>query len=241
MRFKTLFTFILLFPLIIQAQPWKSKPFSIGVLNNATLLPLKSLTAPFNQPLHPGAELTYEFFGSENFKNPMFRNVDTYALGGQRVYTGKWFQNIGVSYYYHQFVSQALLITTKGGYRKYLGKFSAEASLHTGYMHYFPLTEEFKNKSNGSWVSATRYGRPQMVGGAGIGIGYDAGYHYNTRRFFINYDFRLQFPFVKNYVTILPGGVLTAGVQFTLFKNPGSLLKPASKRLECPGTLPTLF
>lgn len=234
MRNKILILVACLIPLIATAQSWKSKPFSISLLNNATLYPPKSLTAVFNQPLHPGFSVNYEFGWRETIKDPMFRNINTHALGGRQVYTGKWFQNFGLTYYYHRYVNHAVLITTQAGYRRYLGKFSAEASLHAGYMHAFLLTGQFVKNSDGTWNSQKLPTRAQIAGGAGIGIGYDAGYHYNSRRIFINYDFRLQVPFIKNYVPLLPNGILSAGIQFTLFKNPGSQSKPATKQLECP-------
>ncbi len=225
---------LLLFPLVLIAQPWKSKPFSVSLFNNATLLPPASLTAVFNQPIHPGIAFSYEFGWRETIKSPMFRNVNTYALGGSKVYTGKWFQNIGVSWFYHRYVNHAVLLTTQAGYRRYIKKFSAEVSLHAGYMHAFLLNERAVRQQNGSWKSEKGFGKPQFVAGAGIGVGYDAGYHYNIRRIFINYDFRLQMPFVKSYVTLLPNGVLSVGLQFTLFKNVSDQNKPSQERLECP-------
>lgn len=200
------------------------------------MLPLASLTAAFNQPVHPGIAVSYEFNGRETIKNPIFRNVNTYALGGQKVYTGKWFQNIGLSYYYHRYVQHAALLTTHAGYRRYIKKFSAEASLHAGYMHSFLLTERFVKKQDGHWNAEKGFGKPQFVAGAGIGIGYDAGFHYNIRRIFINYDFRLQMPFVNSYVPFLPNGLLSVGLQFTLFKNVANQNKPSQERLECPGS-----
>lgn len=233
---KVLALAILVIPLIAVSQPWKSKPFSVSIFNNATLLPPASLTAVFNQPVHPGIAVSYEFYGKETNKNPLFRHINTFALGGQNVVTGKWFQNAGLSYYYHRYVQQAAVLTTYAGYRRYIRKFSAEASLHIGYMHSFPLTERFVRQQDGSWKNDKGFGKPQFVAGAGLGIGYDAGYHYNIRRFFINYDFRLQMPFVKSYVPLLPNGLLSVGLQFSLFKNAGNQNKPTQDRLECPGS-----
>jgi len=227
---------LLMLPVILNAQPWKSKPFSVSLFNNATLLPPASLTAVFNQPIHPGIAFSYEFGGKETIKSPMFRNVNTFSLGGGKVYTGKWFQNVGLSWFYHRHVNHAALLTTQAGYRRYIKKFSAEASLHAGYMHAFLLTERAVRQTDGSWDVKRGMGEPRFVAGAGIGIGYDAGYHYNIRRIFINYDFRLQMPFVRSYVPLLPNGLLSVGLQFTLFKDAGSQDKPKQERLECPGS-----
>jgi hypothetical protein len=233
---KKIWFVLLLIPIILNAQPWKSKPFSVSLFNNATLLPPASLTAVFNQPVHPGIAFSYEFGWRETIKSPLFRNINTYTLGGNRVYTGKWFQNVGLSWFYHRYVNHAVLLTSQAGYRRYIRKFSAEISLHAGYMHAFSLTERAVIQPDGSYSVKKGIGKPQFVTGAGVGIGYDAGYHYNIRRIFINYDFRLQMPFIDSYVPILPNGLLSVGLQFTLFKNVGNQDKPMQDRLECPGS-----
>lgn len=233
---KALALVILIIPLIAFSQPWKSKPLSISIFNNATMLPPASLTAVFKQPIHPGMAVSYEFGGKETIKSPIFRNVNTFAMGGNKVITGKWFRNIGLSYYYHRYVNHAALLTFQSGYRRYIGKFSAEASLHAGYMHSFLLTERLVKQTNGSWNAEKGFGKSQFVAGAGVGIGYDASFHYNVRRIFINYDFRLQMPFVKSYVPLLPNGLLSIGLQFTLFKAVNQQNIPTKDRLECPGS-----
>lgn len=225
---------ILVFPLIVSAQSWKSKPFSISVLNNATLLPPSSLTAVFNQPIHPGVAVGYEFGWRETFKNPMFQNTNVFNLGGREVYTGKWFQNVELSCFHHRYVNQAFLVTSHAGYRRYIRKFTAEISLHAGYMHALLFTERFTRAENGVWQSSKGAGRGYFVTGAGIGVGYDAGYRYNIRRFFINYDFRLQMPFVRTYVPLLPNGILSVGMQFTLFKKSSGIQDSSPTRLPCP-------
>lgn len=231
---KVILISIFILPGLLFAQPWKTKPFSVSVFNNATLLPPASFTAVFNQPIHPGLAISYEFGWKETIKSPIFRNINTFALGGQKVYTGKWFQNIGVSWFYHRYVNQAFILTTQAGYRRYIKKFSAEISVHTGYMHVLLLTERAVKQTDGTWKSEKGMGKPQFVAGAGIGIGYDAGYHYNIRRIFINYDFRIQTPFVKSYVPLLPNGLLSLGLQFTLFKKITDKKNQPQQRLECP-------
>ncbi|MFA6950441.1 MAG: hypothetical protein WCQ70_07135 [Lentimicrobiaceae bacterium] len=224
---------LVLIPCCLQAQSWKSKPFSVSVFNNATLLPPASITAAFNQPLHPGIAVSYEFGWLETIKSPIFQNTNTFNLGGREVYTGKWFQNIGLSWFYHRYVNHAFTLTTQAGYRKYLKKFSAEASLHMGYMHAQLFTEKFVRR-DGMWIAGYDPFRGYFIAGAGVGVGYDAGYRYNIRRFFINYDFRLQMPFVKSYVPVLPNGILSVGMQFTLFKKPDGHHAPTPTQLPCP-------
>ena len=216
------------------AQTWKTKPFSVALFNNATLPFPQSVGAVFKGPIHPGIELNYEFGWHETLKNPMFRNVNTYALGGKQVFTGKWFQNVGLAWYYHRDVNHAFAYTTKAGYRRYFGRFSAEAALHVGMLHALSLTERSVQIDDGSWKAQGGFGRIYLITGVGVGVGYDAGYHYNLRRIFVNYDYRIQLPFSDNYAKYLPNGLLSLGLQFTLFKDNTFYNKVKQDRLECP-------
>ena len=184
-----------LMPIAIVAQSWKSKPISISILNNATMLPPASLTAVFNQPLHPGITVSYEFGWKETDKH-------------------KWFQNAGISYMYHRFVYQAILLNTQAGYRWKINNFSIEGYLQAGYMHAFYLTDRAIFESDGTYKYKMGFGKPQFITGAGLGFGYNFGDENRIRRIFLNYDVRLQMPFVKSYVTLLPNGALSLGMQF---------------------------
>lgn len=194
---KTILFLILIIPVALLAQSWKSKPMAISVFNNATMLPPASLTATFNQPIHPGLTAAYEFGWEETPKH-------------------KWFQNAGISYMYHRYVYQAILLNTQAGYRWYLGHFSIEGYLQAGYMHAFLLTDRAVFQSDGTYKYKKGFGKPQFITGAGVGLGYNFGDNTRIRRIFLNYDVRLQMPFVKSYVTLLPNGALSLGMQFTL-------------------------
>ena len=194
---KAILFFILVMPVALAAQSWKSKPFALSVFNNATMLPPASLAATFNQPLHPGLTASYEFGWKETTKH-------------------KWFQNAGISYMYHQFVYQAILLNSQAGYRWKLNRFSVEGYLQAGYMHAFLLTDRAVLQSDGTYKARQGFGKPQFIAGVGTGLGYNFGSQTKLRRIFINYDIRLQMPFVKSYVTLLPNGALSIGMQFTL-------------------------
>lgn len=194
---KILILFLFFIPVTVMAEGWKSKPVAISVFNNATLLPPASLTAVSNQPLHPGFAVSYEFGGKEKEKY-------------------KWFQNVSLGYFYHRYVDQAILLYSQAGYRRYFGKFSAEGSLLGGYMHSILLTDRAVKQSNGTYQVKQGFGKPQFIFGAGIGFGYNFGSVEKLRRLFLNYDIRMQTPFVKSYVPLLPNGSLSAGIQFTI-------------------------
>ena len=186
---------ILLFPVIIMGQSWKSNPFGISVFNNATMLPPASLIATFNQPVHPGLTIDYEF-------------------GWKDAPRHQWFQNAGISYMYHRHVSQAVLLNSQAGYRWKINGFSIEAYLQAGYMHAFYLTDRTIQQPDGTYLAKQGGGKPQLTAGAGIGFGYNLGDDDLVRRIFLKYDFRLQMPFVKSYVPLLPNGALALGFQF---------------------------
>lgn len=192
--------FMVLAPFLVKGQTWKTNPISISVFNNATMLPPASLTATFNQPIHPGITVAYEFGWKE---------TDKY----------KWFQNAGISYFYHRYVYQAILLNSQAGYRWKINNFSVEGYLQAGYMHAFLLTDRAVLQSDGTYLAKQGLGKPQFIAGAGAGIGYNFGDTKLLRRIFLNYDVRLQMPFVKSYVTLLPNGALSLGIQFTLGKS----------------------
>ena len=194
---KAIALMFLLIPFIIQAQTLKSKPMAISIFNNATMLPPASLTATFNQPIHPGITASYEF-------------------GWEETPGHKWFQNAGISCFYHRFVYQAILLNSQAGYRWKIKKFSLEGYLQAGYMHAFYLTDRAVKQSDGTYIAKQGFGKPQFITGTGIGTGYNFGSENKVRRVFLNYDIRLQMPFVQSYVTLLPNGALSLGFQFTL-------------------------
>lgn len=191
-----LFLFIFI-PAALWAQTWKSKPIAVSIFNNATMLPPASITAIFTQPIHPGLTVAYEFEWKETDKH-------------------KWFQNVGISYMYHRFVYQALILNSQAGYRYKIDKFSIEGYLQAGYMHAFYLTDRAVLQDDGTYVDKKGLGKPQFITGAGVGFGYNFGDENRIRRIFLNYDVRLQMPFVKSYVTLLPNGAISIGMQFNL-------------------------
>lgn len=194
---RILLLFITIAPFLAMGQSWKSKPLAFSVFNNATMLPPASFTATFNQPIHPGISASIEFGWKETEKN-------------------KWFQNAGISYMYHRFVYQAIILNSQAGYRWKINKFSAEGYLQAGYMHAFYLTDRAVMQSDGTYKAKKGFGKPQFITGAGLGFGYNLGKEKRLRRIFLNYDVRLQMPFVKSYVTLLPNGALSLGMQFNL-------------------------
>lgn len=187
-----------LLPILLDAQSWTSRPVSLAVFNNATMLPPASLTAVFNQPLHPGMQVSYEF---------SWKETDNH----------KWFQDATLGFYSQRYAFRSLLLYSKAGYRRYMGHFSAEGALQAGYMHMFLISDRLVFQDDGTYKAKKGFGKPQFITGAGIGIGYDLGKQKQDKRIFLTYDVRLQMPFVSGYVPLLPNGILTLGYQTKLF------------------------
>lgn len=192
-----LIIFLLVLPCMISAGGWKSMLWTAGVFNNATLLPPASLTAVFNQPLHPGVMVSGEF-------------------GWKAKGSHKWYQDAGLGYMYHRYAFQSFLLISKAGYRRYMGRFTPEVNLQAGYMHSLMLTDRALLQDDGTYAAKQGFGKPQFIAGAGIGLGYDLGTAEKMRRLVLAYDIRLQMPFVKSYVPLLPNGALSVGMQFNL-------------------------
>ncbi|NVO19602.1 MAG: hypothetical protein HXX13_07870 [Bacteroidetes bacterium] len=181
-------------PFFLHAQSFPHKSVSLALFNNATLLPPASIVAVFTQPIHPGIVASYEF-------------------GWKEKSYGKWFQNANLGFFSHRYVYRALLLYTQAGYRRSLGHLTVEGSLHAGYMHAFLITDRLVPQDDGTYKAKKGFGKPQFIGGAGVGLGYNLGNRELGRRIFLNYDLRLQMPFVKSYVPLLPNGVLSLGFQ----------------------------
>jgi len=194
---RILILILLVAPGIIIGQSQRSHLISVCLFNNSTKLPPASLTAAFKTPIHLGVSAAYEFGWKETAKQ-------------------KWFQNAGISYWYHQFVNQVILLNSQAGYRWKIKDFSVEANIQVGYMHAFYLTERFVQNPDGTYMAKKGGGKSQFISGAGIGLGYDLGKDTHIRRIILNYDFRMQLPFVRGYVPLLPNGALGIGFQFNL-------------------------
>lgn len=197
MKKKLLWCLMFILPMMIQAQFMHESPVGVALFNNATLLPPASFTAVFNQPLHPGIMVSYEF-------------------GWKQKEYSKWFQDASLGFFNHRYVNKAILLVSKAGYRRNLGHISVEASLHAGYMHLLLNTDRLVKNDDGTYTAKQGFGRPQFITGAGLGLGYQLGNRELGRRIFLTYDVRLQMPFVKSYVTLLPNGIVALGYQFRI-------------------------
>lgn len=180
-----------------QSEP-KARNYLLSVFNAATQLPVGDF---FSTPMHLGATVGAEFRYNQNPDN-------------------HWFQTARFGFSYHRYVQSTLQLYSEFGYRRAIWRgTAAELRLGAGYLHAIPATEIFILKGN-TYEKKTNLGRPQAMAGASLGLSYTQQKAAKPLRFFIDYQFYLQMPFVKSYVPLLPNTLLHVGVgaPFSIFK-----------------------
>ena len=172
------------------------RPLIISVFNVATLLPGSS--GGFS-PIHPGLSTGTEFRYNHSSKN-------------------QWFQTAKLAVSYHQYVQTSVQLFSEAGYRRDIWRgLGAEMRIGAGYLHSFPGVEFFQLK-DGVYEKKNRIGRPQLMVTSAAGISYTLQSGKFPPRFFLDYQFYLQTPFIKQYVPLVPNTVVHAGVALPLLK-----------------------
>jgi hypothetical protein len=194
---KFLFFTFLLVTLHLQAQ--NRNYYSVAFTNNASSYPLNTFAGFFKAPFHPGIELGW----SRNFKEKIKHD---------------WFRDVKLGYFYHRFVQHGIPIYLNYGYRyKFSKQFYSQIALGGGYFHSIPATEVLKLNDNGDYKNAKGIGRPQALFALSVGTGYVFKLtNQQPLNLFLQYQARIQTPFVKSYVPILPYNQLAIGASFTI-------------------------
>jgi hypothetical protein len=201
-------------PMLLKAQDSiRYIPLGISFFNNQTSLPIGMKLGMRHAPVHPGIRLSYLHYYSRKKE----RRSDL-------------FQSYHLAYYYHRYSQHGIQLYSELNYRYPLWKyFQTEAGAGAGYLHAIPDLEQFTfNSSSGEYEKKKFKGRPQAM------LSFYAGFSVPLRkrkalsgecvmcrsrasvssaipRIFIQYQFWLQMPFVKNYVPILPNTALHLG------------------------------
>lgn len=170
-------------------SPNPSHPLVVSVFNLGTQLP----GSFFSTPIHPGFCVGTEFRYNQHPLN-------------------QWFQTAKLGVSYHKYVQTDVQLYSEAGYRRAIWRgIAAEMRLGAGYLHAFSNTEVFQIK-DGSYSKKANLGRPQLMASTAFGLSYQLQKGQNPPRFFIDYQFFLQMPFVKSYVPLLPNTALHLGV-----------------------------
>jgi len=181
------------------AQERDNKYFSLAFLNTENAKPFGKFAGLFQEIIHPGLEAGY----------------------GNNIFTREhheWFVELKFAYFYHRFVQHGIPVYLNFGYRYMVNKhFSAETSIGAGYMHSIPATAQLKLNDNGDYVKHKGLGRMQAMVAYSLGFGYVP--NPSARRpikIFSVYQQRIQMPFVKSYVPLLPYNSFMIGVSRNL-------------------------
>ncbi len=186
--------------LFIQITAQQKFPVSLAVGNSATQLPGSGYLGFINTPIHPG--ITAGTFKSYNKKNNLF-------------------QTLKLSYFYHHYSHKAFQLFTELRYdKKFCEKFFLSANIGAGYMYTLTDLQAFKLNDNGTYSRTNNYGRSQFT----AGIEFDLNYNIIRENkppvtLFMAYNFRIQTPFVNEYVPILPYTSINIGTIFFINKS----------------------
>ena len=182
------------FPFAVIAQS-NSRPLNVSVFSNAASLPPGVLTKLFSEPLHPGITIGTAFRYNSHPKHALFQ---TAKLG----------------YFYHRYSQHAIQLYSEAGYRYHTNVgLDFGPMLGGGYLHTIPATQVFVLNENGQYKRKNNLGSPQAMISTALELGYTPNKMAPTPiRFYLNYQFWLQFPFVRQYVPLLPGTAMHLGV-----------------------------
>jgi hypothetical protein len=198
---KFILLLLLTWPHLLSPQTGKNKYLSLGVMNTQTDMPFGKFTGIFYKAFHPGIEVAY----GRNFS--IKENHD-------------WYYDFRLAYFYHRFVQHGIPVYSNLGYRyKFNQRWSASGELGAGYLHSIPATAKLKLNAQGEYENDKGIGRMQANVCFAIGAGYQL--HPSVAaswKIFFNYQQRLQMPFVKSYVPVLPYNNFLIGLSKQVMK-----------------------
>jgi len=172
---------------------------SFGFTNSHTAEPLGAFVELFIGELHPGIEVGTGF----SWKNWKRQTI---------------FQEFKFGYSYHRWVQHSIVLYTEFGYRYTLPKgFAATMKLGGGYMRAIIANQVFLDgQEDGVQYSKITSGRSQAIVTASMGI--SQTFQKPRGTLFLEYQQRLQTPFIQSYVPILPYNIIVAGFKIPLKK-----------------------
>ena len=199
---KHLFITIMSIAVTLHLSAQKDWYVGAAVLNTQPAYPFGKFTGLFKDALHPGIEISH----GNNFSKRKKHD---------------WFYEFRLGYFYHRYVQHGIPLTTGLGYRYHLSTaFSLETSLGAGFMKSIPAAEVFSQGTDALYHEKKGKGREQIIATYGVG----GNYHFNKKspsnwRLFATYQQRIQFPFIKSYVPILPYNSFLLGISKSIGKD----------------------
>lgn len=174
---------------------------SASFYNTQNAMPFEKFSGLFDGVMHPGMDLGY----------------------GKNIWQGSkhfWFLQLNVGLFYHRYVQYGIPIYLDFGYSHFITNgFSIKTSVGAGYMHSIPAADKFKLNSNGEYKNNKGIGRMQAIATFGLGLEYRLkSTASGPVLIFTNYQQRVQFPFVKSYVPLLPYNSFMIGMRLPVKK-----------------------
>jgi hypothetical protein len=191
---KKIFLFVTACCVYLHLAAQHSRSFGLAFSNNHTAIPFSKFSALATGRLHPGVEIGGGF------------NWQTKARHD-------WYQAVKLGYMFHHLVQHGISLYTQGGYRLKLGQsLQAEAALGLGYLYSIPATQVFKLGAAGAYENTTGMGRHQAMAAVDAGLGYVLNPQVRRPlKVFITYQQRIQAPFVRSFMSVLPYNTLLLG------------------------------
>ena len=180
--------------MVLAAQ--KKDYIGVAGYNTQNAMPFGKLIGMFREQFHPGIEAIYGRNISQKEKHD-------------------WFLELRLSYFFHRYVQHGIPVYLNFGYRyKINQKFSAGTSIGAGYMHSIPATAKLKLNEDGDYENNKGIGRAQAM--ATYSIGFSFTPHPSAAKpitLFTTYQQRVQTPFIKSYVPVLPYNSFMIGIR----------------------------
>jgi hypothetical protein len=169
---------------------------TLAAFNTQTAMPFGKFAGLFTDQFHPGIEAGYGINMSVKEKHD-------------------WFAEFKIACFYHRFVQTGIPLYANFGYRyKFTDRFYAEASLGAGYMHSVPATAKLKLNDDGVYINNKGIGRMQAMATFGLSAGYKINLSAKKPiALFATYQQRMQMPFVRSYVPLLPYNSFMFGIK----------------------------
>ncbi len=173
----------------------KQTYISAALFTTQNAMPFGKFMGLFKETVHPGVEFGY----------------------GKTIVSKEkhdWFLELKAAYFFHRFVQHGVPLYLNYGYRYKLNKkLGAGVSIGAGYMHSIPAIPKLKLNDEGEYKNNRGIGRMQATASLGMGIHYQLNNSATKPiHLFINYQQRLQLPFIKSYVPLLPYNSFLVGI-----------------------------
>lgn len=201
-RIKSFTFFIILLALGLTNKVYSQKYESLGIYNTQSAMPFGKFAGMFTGPFHPGIEYGRGFTLSSKEKHD-------------------WFLEVKAGYFFHRFVQHGIPVYANAGYRyKFSPRLFGETSIGAGGMQSIPATGKYKLNENGEYENNKGIGRVQAIASFGIGGSYlIQPSSKRSMRGFLLYQQKIQFPFIRTYVPLLPYNSFMLGISRTISKS----------------------